>query len=509
MTKSNKICLWATFLLGFCAALAQPAADTALSAEELRGKQIFLNGKSASNTPVVAVLSGMEVPASTLPCGSCHGAQGKGNAEGGVQPSDIRWETLTRNYQSANKTGRQHPPYDIKTIKKAITMGIDPGGNSLSAMMPRYNMSATDMADLIAYIKRLGTDQDEGLTKEQIKIVCLLPPGGMDSEISKASAGLIQARFDQLNKSGGIYGRSIACAFYSEAPGTVSVVEMLRKEQPFMLGCSFWPANNQALLDYLQQEKIPVCAAISETTRLMGMPKQDVFFLLPGLEEQLEALLEKANTNGPISLVCGDNAEDRKLVDALQASNRGTKSLEAVFVKAGMSLDELARTVSAQKNTAVLFLGGAELADLLRAFAAQEFFPKVFAPGTRAGKQVFAAPAGFNKRVTLAYPTWIDQVTDQGYQHFREIQHQYGLVQNAQNIQMICLAATDLLIEKLKSCGQELSREKLVKEIENGATIKNGLIPDLSFHPNKRVGSTAVFLLELDVENRSLTRAGL
>lgn len=507
MTKNKKIWLWVTFSLGYCAAMAQPAAYTALTAEELRGKQIFLDGKSDSKTPVVAVLSGMEVPASTLPCGSCHGVQGKGNVEGGVQPSDIRWETLSRNYQESNKVGRQHPPYDIKTLKKAITMGIDPGGNSLSAMMPRYNMSATDLTDLIAYIKRLGTDQDEGLTREQIKIACLLPPGGMEDGLVKASADLIRARFDQVNNSGGIYGRSVACVFYSETPGSMTAIEMLQKERPFVLGCSFWPDNNQALLDYLQREKIPVCAAISETTRLAGMPKPDVFFLLPGLEDQLEALLEKAKAYGPIALVCPDTAADRKLYESLKAGYTGAEPLEGIFVSAEESLDELAQTVSAKKNDVVLFWGGAELADLLRGFDKQGFFPRVFAPGTRAGKQIFSAPASFNKRVTLAYPTWIDQVTDQGYQHFREIQHQYGLGRNAQNIQMICLAATDLLIEKLKSCGQELSREKLTSVLENGETLKTGLLPDLSFHPNKRVGSTEVFLVELDVESKRLIRA--
>ncbi len=41
------------------------------------------------------------------------------------------------------------------TIKRAITQGVDPAGESLDWTMPRWQMSAQDLNDLLAYLKTL------------------------------------------------------------------------------------------------------------------------------------------------------------------------------------------------------------------------------------------------------------------------------------------------------------------------------------------------------------------
>ena len=42
---------------------------------------------------------------------------------------------------------------------------MDPAGNELAVAMPRYQMSPEDIADLIAYLKRIEADRDPGLTE--------------------------------------------------------------------------------------------------------------------------------------------------------------------------------------------------------------------------------------------------------------------------------------------------------------------------------------------------------
>jgi hypothetical protein len=50
---------------------------------------------------------------------------------GGVIPSDIRYEALTMEEHREGKATREHPPYSDALIKRAITQGINPAGNSL------------------------------------------------------------------------------------------------------------------------------------------------------------------------------------------------------------------------------------------------------------------------------------------------------------------------------------------------------------------------------------------
>ena len=50
----------------------------------------------------------------------------------------------------------EHPRYDEESFKQAVTQGIDPGGDALDPLMPRWQMSDQELNDLITYLKRLG-----------------------------------------------------------------------------------------------------------------------------------------------------------------------------------------------------------------------------------------------------------------------------------------------------------------------------------------------------------------
>src|SRR5437762_1862157 len=139
-------------------------AQNALTPPEGRGKRIYVQGTSASGRAILAYLgaSSIEVPGSAMACANCHGLDGRGKPEGGVNPSDLRWESLTKPYGLPNANGRKHSPYTERGIELALTRGTDPAGKKLLDVMPRYQMSPEDLSDLIVYMKRLGKDRDPG-----------------------------------------------------------------------------------------------------------------------------------------------------------------------------------------------------------------------------------------------------------------------------------------------------------------------------------------------------------
>src|SRR6266481_2777680 len=97
-------------------------AQDALTPPEIRGKKIYVQGQGSSNREILAYVgeSSIEVPGSALPCANCHGLDGQGKPEGGVNPSDLRWESLTKPYGVANANGRKHPPYTERALELAI-----------------------------------------------------------------------------------------------------------------------------------------------------------------------------------------------------------------------------------------------------------------------------------------------------------------------------------------------------------------------------------------------------
>jgi len=107
------------------------------------------------------------VPATLLPCMNCHGADGRGRSEGGVRPADISPSTLLRPLQNER---RQRPAYDNARLRRAITLGMDAGGQPLDTAMPRYTLSLADADDLLAYLAALEQRHEAGVGSEHLRI---------------------------------------------------------------------------------------------------------------------------------------------------------------------------------------------------------------------------------------------------------------------------------------------------------------------------------------------------
>ena len=92
-------------------------------------------------------------------CVSCHGEDGRGGVPvmmGTEIPPDIRYHVLTEEEHGEHGgEGEEHPPYTDATIKRAITDGLNPAGESLDYTMPRYRMSEGDLDDLLEFLKTL------------------------------------------------------------------------------------------------------------------------------------------------------------------------------------------------------------------------------------------------------------------------------------------------------------------------------------------------------------------
>lgn len=135
-----------------------------LSPQEKHGQQIYLKGESFDGASDIRAFLGsdkLEVLATSFACSDCHGLGGEGTREGGLQPPPINWKTLNTSHTSL-LTRRERPPYMEATLARAIKLGLDPKGASLHPGMPQYDLKPEQMADLIAYLKKLGKDSNSG-----------------------------------------------------------------------------------------------------------------------------------------------------------------------------------------------------------------------------------------------------------------------------------------------------------------------------------------------------------
>src|SRR5690554_4781571 len=98
--RDNVMRAFAVCLVGWLLAWPGWLAAIELSPAEAAGKRIYQQGRSDSGNDIAALVGAADIPmpASFLPCSSCHGADGAGRPEGGVRPPAITWQRLTVPY---------------------------------------------------------------------------------------------------------------------------------------------------------------------------------------------------------------------------------------------------------------------------------------------------------------------------------------------------------------------------------------------------------------------------
>ncbi len=509
---------------GFCALLVlltvamNLGAQVELNPQEKRGKQIFLTGTSPSGKPIVARLGeeSIEVPASTLPCAGCHGYDGRGRAEGGVVPSAITWEALTKPYQVSLPGGRRRPPYDEVSLRAAIALGLDPAGNALNPAMPRYGFSREDMADLIAYLKRLGADLDPGLSEHTIRVGTILPDSGSLGELGTEVHGILQAYFDELNAGGGLYERKLELRTLPLLPGPgaeQAVRDFLAREKVFALVAPFTAGMDRAIMAVLEEQQVPTIGALTLYPQLKIPVARYSFYLMTGLPEQSRALLDYAATHlasaGLDVVLIAPEGEALEAIGAAleqQCQKSNCRSLHRLGYRAGaLNPQQVLARFPNTEGQLCFFLGtGPETAALLAEADRIGWLPYLFFSGSLLGRELWEAPARFRDRIFLSYPMAPQEQTQIALQQFRELLQRHQLTSKHLAFQLSALAAAKIFVEAVRRAGRDLSREKLVDTLEGFYKYETGLLPPVSFGPNQRIGAGDVYVVRADLEKRQL-----
>ncbi|HYV12877.1 MAG TPA: ABC transporter substrate-binding protein, partial [Pyrinomonadaceae bacterium] len=251
MTKLTLIVLLST--------ISAVLAQTGLTPQEKRGKAFYLRGESASGHEITALMGEIDVPASTLTCAGCHGIKGQGITEGGVTAGPLTWSHLTKPYGHTDEGGRKHGAFSETSFVRMLTAGLDPAGNKLAVAMPTYRMSQEDMANLIAYLKRIETDTDPGVNETSIVLGTVLPEKAALSGLAQSMGDVLQAYFAEINSRGGIYNRKIELrVMNSDSKTTVANMKrLIDEEQVFAIVSGLSAGVEDGAAALTQEKEVP------------------------------------------------------------------------------------------------------------------------------------------------------------------------------------------------------------------------------------------------------------
>jgi ABC-type branched-subunit amino acid transport system substrate-binding protein len=505
-----------------CGAWESARPQDALTSQKGRGKQIYVHGTSPSGNEIRAYFgeSSLEVQGSAMACANCHGLDGLGKVEDGVNPPNITWMALTKPYGLNHADGRQHPPYSERTLELAVTRGKDPAGNTLLSVMPRYRMSRKDLADLVVYLKHLELDRDPGITANKIIIGTAVPSKGTLADMGQAIKAVTGAFFEQLNSAGGIYGRRVELKFVeiADKPSATraNVERFLKDGQIFAMTAAFISGSEQEIIPLMAQQEVPLIGPATLYAQV-GFPlNRQVFYLLSGIDGQARALIDFVAKqpqfkNPGIVVVYPQSEINAGVVEAIkdQSTTEGLSAPRAYSYEAGhFEAAEASERLRQAGFDAVFFLGNSEeVLSFMREADKLGWFPSVFLPDASAGTGMFIAPIGFNGKIFLSFPTSPTDQTASGLREFRALAEKYDLPTNHVMAQILAYSAAKILVEGLTIAGKDLSREKLIGALEGMYDYHTGLTPTITFGPNRRIGAMGAYVVKIDLMEKQLLPA--
>lgn len=491
------------------AALLLTGLITTQATTQEHGREIYRRGTvSGSSVGTAAIGAGaVPLPSSSFACATCHGTHGEGGRESGVDTPPLNWKWFT-SPSISSVTGRRRDPYTPETLRRAITVGVDPSGARLYPGMPRYNMPDKDLTELLAYLERLGDDQDTdpGVTATSIRIGAAIPLSGSLAPAGQSIRETIEHVFAEASRDGGIYGRSIDLVAEDSLGTAAGLLDATRRlvtdDRVFAIVGSLHAGDSTDAVRLLESEQVPLIGSIGLSPHENGIPNAYVFYLLPSLYDQARAIADfiaarDAPRRPHLAVIYGETDFDRDVVEGLrsQAALHGLK----IVAEARDAPNATGAVISRQPDYLIFAGDSVGIADVARSldqtssatvlvgFISTAQSGMTLLPPRVAAHALFAAPA---LPPDSAHAAAFFSLIEAG--HFPK---------TYLGLRSAAFAAGSLLVQALRSSGSRPNRDGLVRTLENLQHFETGVTAPLTFGPNQHVGSAGAVILALDPES--------
>ncbi|NOT10528.1 MAG: ABC transporter substrate-binding protein [Methylococcaceae bacterium] len=497
-------------------------ADQALTAKELLGRRIYRAGEGDSLNPIRATLglSADTVSASAFPCANCHGLEGEGKQEGGLNVPAIASKYVFTESQ-VNRPQKQ--TYDESTLARAITKGISSENRSLSMAMPRYGLSEYQTQVLLAYLRRLGTASDiaPGVTVSEVRLATLLPLTGPLAETGKLLHATLESCIAEMNRQGSIYGRKLiltALDSGSTAEETLPAARRLISEiRPFALVSGYLPEISPALYELFVHERMPVIAPLTFEPKEAPIADAPFFYFLPGYADQSRALVDywldhipqgSRSSKPKLAIVYGHTKSNRDTMPTIHAQMQRhhlnvMAEVDISSITQKTDLNSIESLMNGQPD-AVLFLGSAgEFETFGHSLEKSQHKFILLALLAMLGTDALTIPESPITKMMLATPF---KQNYGGLELFADRLEQFSVDLQSPVLQRIACSAVNFVGEGLKISGKNVSQNNFVRALEAINNFPVEIMPPLQFDPKNGQGLRGAYIYTKDPKSGDLSK---
>ncbi len=340
-----------------------------------------------------------------------------------------------------------------------------------------------------------------GVTDATIRLGTYQPLTGPAA--SYATLGrTIEAYFKMVNDGGGIHGRKIELLVrddaYSPANTRAVVKELVEREKVFAFVGGLGTPTGLAVMDYLNDNKIPHVAPASGYSGWANPPKRYLF--AQSISYAVESIL--------LTRYAAEQLKAKKIAVFYQNDPLGKEGLEGVTDIASKIGIPIVATVSYERtdtdyishalklrqseaDTVLLWSISKATASLLKEAAKIGYKPRWVSSLVNLDPVMFklAGEAWEGAIVASAYTLY--SATEAG--PYREFMTKYLPNEPIGGFSVGGYAIAEITAEALRRAGRDLTREKLVQALETFNNWNGVMAHHISWGPGKRQGQKSIF----------------
>jgi len=188
-----------------------------------------------------------------------------------------------------------------------------------------------------------------------------------------------------------------------------------------------------------------------------------------------------------------------------QAKKVGLKSVTTTYYAPdGFNVSKYVAELKGKGIDTVFFVGsGVEATAMLKDAEKVDWTPSIYMLGRLVGRNISdAVMIRMKDKIFLAFPTVPTDVSDAGAAEYSTLLQRNRLQSTHAAAQASALAAAKILVHALELCGKDLSRERLITTLEGLYEYDTGLMPKITFGPNRRIGALGAYIVTIDREKK-------
>jgi hypothetical protein len=302
--RTGGLILMMAILLGLADDGGRGFADSMDNRSVDQGFALYEQGRGIGGREIQGTLgNGVEVRGAAVACANCHGRDGRGLAEGGLRAPDIRWSVLSDRYAPVRR-GLVAVPYDRSRLRHTLMTGRRPDGTLLDPAMPRFELTEGEVSALVDRLIALSSTASSAPLTRPV-ILGLAPEAGRDRTADQFIR-IIEQCPETMRPHPIASIRWIRYRDPAEALGRLE--EIHAREAALLLVAPYIVGWEDRFAEWAESRSPTVVLPFA-----FWNPRGSAGWLyrLPGVERQVERLIEAAAHRGAAAVTLAVDLQDR------------------------------------------------------------------------------------------------------------------------------------------------------------------------------------------------------